>query len=164
MSFKNGTIVVVDEEIKYFEHLGTGWVANYYEFDNPDGKFKLQYDNRNIYCSSSERSKIHEINAIQLINEMYNNTIHWLNLDTIPPTKQPEPIEDTSILHTSFDTNNSENDSIIVKSFADNSAVIRVETLEENTVCSLEFDLPFSAVKKLKSALDAIIDLEGVNK
>lgn len=156
--------MVVDKEIECFEHLGTGWVANYYDLNYPDGYFNLQYDDRSIFCSPDERSKIHEISAIQLVNMMQNNIKHRIDSDTIPPTKQPEPIEDTSVLHTSFDTNNSENDSIIVKSFADNSALIRVETLEENTVCSLEFDLPFSAVKKLKSALDAIIDLEGVNK
>lgn len=164
MTFNNGSIVVVDVPIKWYEHLGTNWIANYQEWDDSKGWFKLLYNHKHIYCKQDELYKIHEITVKQLMDMTYNNEIHWIDADCIPPTKPSELIEDNTILHTSFDTNNSENDSIIIKSFADNSALLKVETLENNNVASLEVDLPFSAVKKLKSALDAIIDLEGVNK
>lgn len=72
--------------------------------------------------------------------------------------------DDLTVIQTSFDTNNGDDDSISIKSYQDGSVLLTIETSEDGHGVSYELDLPLAAVKKLTTTLNSAVELSEVFK
>lgn len=135
-------------------HISKNISGNVYNVTLLDGR---------TYSLSSERlDKVNDAEQLRL-DEMVNLQADFIHHGSLNVQLNDET-EDLTVIQTSFDTNNGDNDSISIKSYQDGSVLLTIETSEEGHGVSYELDLPLAAVKKLTTTLNSAVELSEVFK
>lgn len=119
-------------------------------------------DGRSYALSAERLDKVNDAEQLRF-DEVVNLQADFIHHGSLNVQLNDET-EDLTVIQTSFDTNNGDDDSISIKSYQDGSVLLTIETSEDGHGVSYELDLPLAAVKKLTTTLNSAVELSEVFK